>query len=114
MTTDPTPAPVPDFKPSPVEAIKATSQYLRGNLVEELASDSDHLTDEGKNLVKFHGSYQQEDRDARKNRPKGAAAGKAYCFMIRLKMPGGKLTAAQYLVLDELSNISPVGLWWRE
>ncbi len=102
MTTDPTPA--PDFKPSPVEAIKATSQYLRGNLVEELASDSDHLSDEGKNLVKFHGSYQQEDRDARKNRPKGAAAGKAYCFMIRLKLPGGKLTAAQYLVLDELSD----------
>ncbi len=104
MTTDPTAAPVPDFTPSPVEAIKATSQYLRGNLVEELASDSDHLTDEGKNLVKFHGSYQQEDRDARKNRPKGAAAGKAYCFMIRLKLPGGKLTAAQYLVLDELSD----------
>ena len=102
MTTDPTPA--PDFKPSPVEAIKATSQYLRGNLAEELASDSDHLSDEGKNLVKFHGSYQQEDRDARKNRPKGAAAGKAYCFMIRLKLPGGKLTAAQYLVLDELSD----------
>ena len=102
MTTDPTPA--PDFKPSPVEAIKATSQYLRGNLVEELASDSDHLSDEGKNLVKFHGSYQQEDRDARKNRPKGAATGKAYCFMIRLKLPGGKLTAAQYLVLDELSD----------
>ena len=94
----------PDLKPSPVEAMKGGRNYLRGNLMAELANESDHLTDEGKNLVKFHGSYQQEDRDARKNRPKGAAAGKAYCFMIRLKMPGGKLTAAQYLVLDELSD----------
>jgi sulfite reductase (ferredoxin) len=89
-------------KLSPVEAIKETSRYLRGNLVEELANDSDHLSEEGKNLIKFHGSYQQEDRDARKNRPKGAAASKAYCFMIRLKLPGGKLTADQYLVMDEL------------
>ena len=81
MITDPTAT--PPSPPSPVEAIKETSRYLRGNLAEELASDSDHLSDEAKNLVKFHGSYQQEDRDARKNRPKGAAAGKAYCFMIR-------------------------------
>jgi len=89
-------------KLSPVEAIKEQSRYLRGTLAEELASESDHLSDEGKNLIKFHGSYQQEDRDARKNRPKGAAASKAYCFMIRLKLPGGKLTADQYLVMDEL------------
>ncbi|MGL6094362.1 MAG: NADPH-dependent assimilatory sulfite reductase hemoprotein subunit [Fimbriiglobus sp.] len=103
MAPDPTvptaPAPL-----SPVEAIKSTSNYLRGTLAEELANDSDHVSEESKQLIKFHGSYQQEDRDARKNRPKGGAAGKAYCFMIRLKLPGGKLTAEQYLTIDRLAD----------
>ena len=89
-------------KLSPVEGVKETSRYLRGSLPTELAADVDHFTEEAKNLLKFHGSYQQEDRDARKNRPKGAAASKAYMFMIRLKLPGGKLTADQYLVMDQL------------
>ena len=91
-------------KLSPVEGIKEASRYLRGTLAAELASDTDHLSKEMEQLVKFHGSYQQEDRDARKNRPKGGAAGKAYCFMIRLKLPGGRLTADQYLVMDGLAD----------
>lgn len=91
-------------KLSPVEGIKDASRYLRGTLAEEVAGDADHLSKEMEQLVKFHGSYQQEDRDARKNRPKGAPAGKAYCFMIRLKLPGGKLTADQYLVMDDLAG----------
>jgi len=90
-------------KPSPVEGIKSNSRYLRGTLAEELANDSDHVTEESKQLIKFHGSYQQEDRDARKKRDK-PGVGKAYMFMIRLKLPGGKLTADQYLVLDELAD----------
>jgi sulfite reductase (ferredoxin) len=94
--------PKPSAGPSPVEAMKAESAYLRGPLDVELANDSDHFTDTAKNIVKFHGSYQQEDRDARKNRPKGAAASKAYIFMIRLKLPGGRLTPDQYLVMDEI------------
>lgn len=102
MSTDPVPSAEP--KLSPVEGIKTSSRFLRGTLVEELASDSDHFSEESKQLIKFHGSYQQEDRDARKNRPKGGAAGKAYCFMIRLKLPGGKLTADQYVVLDDLTE----------
>jgi len=91
-------------KPSPVEGIKDTSRYLRGTLAEELVGPSDHFSEENKQLLKFHGSYQQEDRDARKNRPKGGATGKAYCFMIRLKLPGGKLTAKQYLAMDEIAD----------
>ena len=104
MATDSPPAPVPDTAPklSPVEGIKDASRFLRGTLAEELTNDTDHLSKEMEQLIKFHGSYQQEDRDARKNRPKGAAAGKAHMFMIRLKLPGGKLTAKQYLVMDEL------------
>lgn len=88
-------------KLSPVEGIKDRSRYLRGVLAEELASDADHLSDEAKNILKFHGSYQQEDRDARKNRAK-PGVGKAYMFMIRLKLPGGVLTADQYLAMDEI------------
>jgi len=89
-------------KLSPVEGYKESSRYLRGKLKEELADPTtDHLTEESKQLLKFHGSYQQEDRDARKQRAKTGTS-KAYMFMIRLKLPGGKLTADQYLVMDRL------------
>ncbi|QJW93346.1 NADPH-dependent assimilatory sulfite reductase hemoprotein subunit [Frigoriglobus tundricola] len=91
-------------KLSPVETHKTESRYLRGTLPEELADPAlDHLSDANKSLIKFHGSYEQEDRDARKNRAK-AGVGKAYMFMIRLKMPGGKLTADQWLALDDIAG----------
>src|SRR5262245_14414809 len=92
-----------ESKPSPVEGIKETSRYLRGTLAEELAGPADHLTDQAKNLLKVHGSYQQEDRDARKNRAKTGVT-KAYMFMVRLKLPGGRLTADQYLALDDITG----------
>src|SRR5262249_48977912 len=56
-----------------------------------------------KQLLKFHGSYQQEDRDARKTR-RQEGAGKSYIFMVRCKIPGGRLTAAQYLAVDALAG----------
>lgn len=91
-------------KLSPVEGHKAEGQYLRGTLAEEIADPAiDHLCDANKSLIKFHGSYEQEDRDARKARAK-AGVGKAYMFMIRLKMPGGKLTADQWLALDDIAG----------
>src|SRR5438093_10038073 len=90
-------------KPSPVEGIKAESRQLRGTLAEELAGPADQLSDAAKNLIKFHGSYQQEDRDARKRRSK-EGVGKHYMFMVRCKIPGGKVTPEQYLVLDDLAD----------
>ena len=96
MSAEPTAA-----KPSPVEAIKDTSNYLRGSLAAELAADTDHFTEQSKQLVKFHGTYQQEDRDARKKRDK-PGVGKAYMMMIRLRMPGGVMTAEQYLAMDDI------------
>ena len=91
-------------KLSPVEGHKAESGYLRGTLAAEIADPAiDHLSDANKSLIKFHGSYEQEDRDARKTRAK-AGVGKAYMFMIRLKLPGGKLTAEQYLALDDIAG----------
>jgi sulfite reductase (ferredoxin) len=89
-------------KLSTVEHQKASSNYLRGTLAAELADpNTDHFNELNKGLLKFHGSYQQEDRDARKNRDKTGVS-KFYMFMIRLKLPGGKLTADQYLTMDDI------------
>jgi len=97
MSTEPAAPP----KPSPVEGIKDTSRYLKGDILEELAQDTDHFTEQSKQLIKFHGTYQQEDRDARKTRAK-PGVGKAYMMMLRLRMPGGVMTADQYLAMDDI------------
>src|SRR5262249_40290650 len=88
---------------SAVEGIKENSRALRGTIGEELHKDSDHFSEQDKQLLKFHGSYQQEDRDARKAR-RGDGLGKFHMFMVRCKIPGGLVTAEQYLALDELAG----------
>ena len=97
--------PVPPTPPkrSGVEVVKENSRSLRGSIGAELARDTDRFTDADKNLIKFHGFYQQEDRDARKNR-RAEGLGKHFMFMIRCKIPGGALTADQYLAVDELAG----------
>src|SRR5262249_9255065 len=90
-------------KLSPVEGVKESSRQLRGSLAADLAQDSDHFSEQDKQLLKFHGSYQQEDRDARKAR-RGEGLGKHYMFMVRCKIPGGLVTAEQYLALDKLAD----------
>jgi sulfite reductase (ferredoxin) len=99
------PASSPEAAPkhSAVEGIKEASRQLRGTIGEELQKDSDHFSEQDKQLLKFHGSYQQEDRDARKNRKK-EGVGKHYLFMVRCKIPGGRLTAKQYLAVDDLAG----------
>ncbi len=101
-TEQATPADAPEL--SKVEGIKTTSRWLRGTLAEEMASGADHFGDDSMQLLKFHGSYQQEDRDARKNRPKTGVAGKHYMFMLRLRLPGGVMTADQYLAMDAVAE----------
>jgi sulfite reductase (ferredoxin) len=91
------------MKRSAVEALKEASRQLRGTIGAELLQDSDHFAEADKQLLKFHGTYQQEDRDARKNR-KREGIGKHYMFMVRCKIPGGQLTADQYLAVDELAG----------
>ncbi len=88
---------------SAVELIKENSRQLRGSIAEELGRESDHFSDQDKQLIKFHGTYQQDNRDARKERHK-EGAGKYFMFMVRCKIPGGKVTAAQYLAVDELAQ----------
>jgi sulfite reductase (ferredoxin) len=88
---------------SAVEGIKENSRALRGTIADELGKDSDHFVEQDKQLLKFHGTYQQEDRDARKAR-RGEGLGKHYMFMVRCKIPGGRVTADQYLSLDKLAD----------
>ncbi|HEV3204340.1 MAG TPA: NADPH-dependent assimilatory sulfite reductase hemoprotein subunit, partial [Gemmataceae bacterium] len=90
-------------KRSAVENHKEASRQLRGTIGEELTSPQDHFTEADKQLLKFHGTYQQEDRDARKNRRKDGV-GKHYMFMVRCKIPGGSLTDRQYLAVDDLAG----------
>ncbi len=94
--------PVPK-KPSGVETLKQDSRGLRGRLAEELAEGGVQVSEDAYNLLKFHGSYEQFDRDtatALKQQKKE----KDYQFMVRVRMPGGVLTAEQYLGLDRLAD----------
>ncbi len=98
----PTPSAAPK-KLSGVEALKLGSHHLRGLLAEELAAGGTQVSEDGYNLLKFHGSYEQYDRDTATAR-KQSGVEKDYSFMVRVRMPGGRLTAAQYLALDELAD----------
>src|SRR5688500_15313084 len=91
-----------DAKRSHVEDVKAASRSLRGTVSQELQSDSDHFTKDDTVVLKHHGIYQQDDRDARA-RTRGTGDGKAYSFMVRCKIPAGGLTGPQYLALDEIA-----------
>ncbi|GIW86840.1 MAG: sulfite reductase subunit beta [Isosphaeraceae bacterium] len=90
-------------KPSKVELLKEASDYLRGQLPEELAEPGASISEDAASILKFHGSYQQDDRDERLKR-KREGLDKAYSFMVRIRIPGGRITAAQYLVCDDLAR----------
>ncbi|HTX59464.1 MAG TPA: NADPH-dependent assimilatory sulfite reductase hemoprotein subunit [Verrucomicrobiae bacterium] len=88
---------------SDVEAIKTGSDLLRGDIAEELSSGTASFGERSQTLLKFHGTYQQDDRDLRKER-RETGSEKAYQFMVRSRIPGGVLSAQQYLVHDELAT----------
>ncbi|MBW3629972.1 MAG: NADPH-dependent assimilatory sulfite reductase hemoprotein subunit [Gemmatimonadetes bacterium] len=88
---------------SDVERIKRESHGLRGTLGTELENESTHVTHDAERILKFHGSYMQEDRDQRRERKK-AGLEPAYQFMVRSKLPGGVMNAEQYLVQDALAD----------
>ena len=97
-------------KPS-VEQIKDESRQLRGSLAADLASEADHFDEAGKQLLKFHGIYQQDRRDARKDTErKKAGLGKLFFFFVHSKIPGDKLSAEQYLTHDELCDRFGAGI----
>ena len=103
MSMEPNPAPA-DTPPkrSPVELIKENSRQLRGTLADELAQDTDHFNDQDKQLIKFHGSYQQDNRDARKDRHR-VGGGKRSRSWSAAKSFGGSYRA-QYLAIDRIAE----------
>lgn len=88
---------------SDVEKIKDASRGLRGTLAQELNNDAAHFSDDAQVVLKFHGSYEQDDRDQRRALKK-AGQEPGYSFMTRSRIPGGVLTAEQYLVHDDLAE----------
>ncbi|MCZ7575228.1 MAG: NADPH-dependent assimilatory sulfite reductase hemoprotein subunit [Ardenticatenaceae bacterium] len=89
--------------PSKVEVAKEKSNYLYGTLAQELDKTTSHFEEDNRQVLKFHGIYQQDDREQRRER-KAAGEEPAYQFMVRSKLPGGALTAEQYLVHDDLAD----------
>ena len=85
------------------EGIKDASNYLRGTILDGLAnSATGSLDKDDQQLTKFHGIYQQDDRDVRKER-RGKKLEPAYSFMIRVRVPGGVATPAQWLEMDRIA-----------
>jgi sulfite reductase (NADPH) hemoprotein beta-component len=95
--------------PSAVEVIKKASRGLRGSLVESLADPlTGAIRDSDTQLIKFHGSYMQDDRDIRAEREHQKLE-PAYSFMIRTRLPGGIATPTQWLALSQLARTYGTG-----
>jgi sulfite reductase (NADPH) hemoprotein beta-component len=87
-----------------VEQIKSRSRYLRGSIADGLIDPlTGAIAADDNALLKFHGSYQQDDRDLREERRRQKLE-PAYQFMIRVRLPGGVCTPAQWLALDEVAG----------
>ncbi|MEZ6122178.1 MAG: NADPH-dependent assimilatory sulfite reductase hemoprotein subunit [Planctomycetaceae bacterium] len=94
---------------SKMEHLKLGSRQLRGTIGEELQNDSPQFTEDAAQLLKHHGSYMQDDRDVRKEKNEdGTKKDKAYSCMVRTRIPGGRVSAAQFLaeldLCDRLAN----------
>ncbi|NEP03300.1 MAG: sulfite reductase, ferredoxin dependent [Symploca sp. SIO2E9] len=89
----------PVRKSSKLEGIKERSNFLREPVATEIMQDTTHFSEESVQILKFHGSYQQDNRD---NRVKGQE--KDYQFMLRTRSPGGFIPPELYLALDSISQ----------
>ncbi len=105
----PTGGPRPAGPPSDAERIKSSSRHLRGTILESL---EDPLTGavrpDDAALLKFHGTYQQDDRDLRDERRRSRLE-PAYQFMVRVRAPGGVVAPAQWLALDGIARTAADG-----
>jgi hypothetical protein len=86
-------------KRSKVEIIKEQSDFLRHPLMKDLVDENTFISEEAMQLMKFHGSYQQDHREKR-----AFGQGKFYQFMMRTRQPGGVVTNQLYLAMDDLAD----------
>ena len=95
---------------SPIERIKTNSRALRGTLVESLADEvTGAIREDDQALVKFHGMYQQDDRDRREERAE-KKLDRLYSFMIRLRLPGGFMTPDQWIATHHIAGEYSTGV----
>ncbi|HEY4027803.1 MAG TPA: NADPH-dependent assimilatory sulfite reductase hemoprotein subunit [Candidatus Dormibacteraeota bacterium] len=92
-----------DAELSKVEKIKEASRALRGTIADDLAQDTATFEGGNVNVLKFHGIYQQEDRDRRKEARK-RGLDRHYQMMIRTRIPGGRVSPEGYLAHDEIAD----------
>lgn len=93
------PQPSSEKKRSKLEGLKESSHYLREPVASELLEATNYFSENSNQILKFHGSYQQDNRD---NRVKGQE--KDYQFMLRTRSPGGLIPPQLYLTLDRLAD----------
>lgn len=94
---------------SPIEKIKKESDGLRGTIAEELQNEiTGAIGEDDQALIKFHGMYQQDDRDRRDERAEKKLE-RLYSFMIRLRLPGGFLTPAQWIATQDIAGENTTG-----
>ncbi|MGR9050197.1 assimilatory sulfite reductase (NADPH) hemoprotein subunit [Halobacillus faecis] len=94
----------PEGPPDDMERIKEESRLLRGTLVDSFQDQiSASIPEDDTKLLKFHGSYMQDDRDLRNERRKQKLE-PAYQFMVRVRLPGGVATPDQWLTMDSLAD----------
>src|SRR5690349_24464089 len=94
---------------SPIEKIKQESDGLRGTIVESMQNElTGAISEEDQALFKFHGMYQQDDRDRREERAEKKLE-RLYSFMIRLRLPGGFLTPKQWIATHHIAGAYSTG-----
>lgn len=95
---------------TPVERIKKSSDGLRGTLKESLSDEhTGAIREDDQTLIKFHGMYMQDDRDRREERASKKLE-RLYSFMIRLRLPGGKLTPEEWIALHNITGEHSTGV----
>lgn len=98
------------LKLSQIEYIKAASRGLRGTIAESLDNElTGSISDDDQALIKFHGMYQQDDRDRREERA-AKKLERLYSFMIRLRLPGGFLKPDQWLAMHHIAGENATGV----
>ena len=97
-------------KPSPIEKIKQASDNLRGSIKESLRDEiTGAIREDDQAVVKFHGMYQQDDRDRREERA-AKKLDRLYSYMIRLRLPGGFLTPEKWLAVHDIAGENSTGV----
>jgi len=95
---------------SAIEKIKVNSNGLRGTIKESIADEiTGAIREDDQALIKFHGMYQQDDRDRREERAE-KKLDRLYSFMIRLRLPGGAISAKKWVAANEIANDNSTGV----